>query len=207
AEGELVGGFNTEYSSLKFAMFMLAEYVNMVTVSAVASTLFLGGWRAPWPISTFWEGANHGWWPMLWIIVKIQLLLFFFIWLRGTLPRLRYDQFMKLGWKILIPVSLVWLVMVASVRALRNEGYDFAKVVLYVGAPIAALLLLALVWDLLRKKPAEAEPAPPAAFDPMAGGYPVPPLPGQELPPVPRRRSRAPQLQDALNGADHTEGS
>ena len=66
---------------------MLAEYVNMVTVSAVATTLFLGGWRAPWPISTFWEGANHGWWPMLWFIVKVQLLLFFFIWLRGTLPR------------------------------------------------------------------------------------------------------------------------
>ncbi|MFB7943724.1 NADH-quinone oxidoreductase subunit NuoH [Kitasatospora phosalacinea] len=206
AEGELVGGFNTEYSSLKFAMFMLAEYVNMVTVSAVASTLFLGGWRAPWPVSTFWEGANHGWWPMLWIVLKIQLLLFFFIWLRGTLPRLRYDQFMKLGWKVLIPVSLVWLVMVSTVRALRNEGYDFAKVVLYVGAPLAAVLLVALVVDLLRKKPApEPEAAP--AFDPMAGGYPVPPLPGQELPPVPRRRRRTPQLQDALNGADHSEGS
>ncbi|GAA5007954.1 hypothetical protein GCM10025734_49540 [Kitasatospora paranensis] len=150
---------------------------------------------------------------MLWIVIKIQLLLFFFIWLRGTLPRLRYDQFMKLGWKVLIPVSLVWLVMVASVRALRNEGYDFARVVLYVGAPIAALLLLALVWDMLRRKPGTERPAEggapaePAAFDPMAGGYPVPPLPGQELPPVPRRRSRAPQLQDALNGADHSEGS
>ncbi|MEV7213912.1 NADH-quinone oxidoreductase subunit NuoH [Kitasatospora cineracea] len=208
AEGELVGGFNTEYSSLKFAMFMLAEYVNMVTVSAVASTLFLGGWRAPWPVSTFWEGANHGWWPMLWIVLKIQLLLFFFIWLRGTLPRLRYDQFMKLGWKVLIPVSLVWLVMVSTVRALRNEGYGFANVVLYVGAPLAVVLLIALVADLVRKKPA----GPPAAaaepaFDPMAGGYPVPPLPGQELPPVPRRRRRTPQLQDALNGADHSEGS
>ncbi|MFJ5884218.1 NADH-quinone oxidoreductase subunit NuoH [Kitasatospora cineracea] len=208
AEGELVGGFNTEYSSLKFAMFMLAEYVNMVTVSAVASTLFLGGWRAPWPVSTFWEGANHGWWPMLWIVLKIQLLLFFFIWLRGTLPRLRYDQFMKLGWKVLIPVSLVWLVMVSTVRALRNEGYGFANVVLYVGAPLAVVLLIALVADLVRKKPA----GPPAAaaepaFDPMAGGYPVPPLPGQELPPVPRRRRRTPQLQDALNGADHFEGS
>ncbi|CAM5479025.1 NADH-quinone oxidoreductase subunit H OS=Streptomyces tendae OX=1932 GN=nuoH PE=3 SV=1 [Streptomyces tendae] len=86
SEGDLVGGFNTEYSSIKFAMFMLAEYVNMVTVSAVATTLFLGGWRAPWPISTFWEGANHGWWPLLWFVVKVQLLLFFFIWLRGTLP-------------------------------------------------------------------------------------------------------------------------
>ncbi|MGW4381783.1 NADH-quinone oxidoreductase subunit NuoH [Kitasatospora sp. NPDC004531] len=208
AEGELVGGFNTEYSSLKFAMFMLAEYVNMVTVSAVASTLFLGGWRAPWPISTFWEGANHGWWPMLWVVLKIQLLLFFFIWLRGTLPRLRYDQFMKLGWKVLIPVSLVWLVMVSAVRALRNEGYDFTKVLLYVGAPLAAVLLIALIADVVRKKPEEPPAAaPPAAFDPMAGGYPVPPLPGQELPPVPRRRRRTPQLQDALNGADHSEGS
>ncbi|MFD5464435.1 NADH-quinone oxidoreductase subunit NuoH [Kitasatospora sp. NPDC127059] len=208
AEGELVGGFNTEYSSLKFAMFMLAEYVNMVTVSAVASTLFLGGWRAPWPVSTFWEGANHGWWPMLWITLKIQLLLFFFIWLRGTLPRLRYDQFMKLGWKVLIPVSLVWLVLIASVRALRNEGYGSGSVVLYVGAPVGAILLLALVRDFLRKQPVEEQPPPNAEFDPMAGGYPVPPLPGQVLPPVPRRPSRAPkQLQDALNGADHSEGS
>ncbi|MFD8315978.1 NADH-quinone oxidoreductase subunit NuoH [Kitasatospora purpeofusca] len=208
AEGELVGGFNTEYSSLKFAMFMLAEYVNMVTVSAVASTLFLGGWRAPWPVSTFWEGANHGWWPLLWITLKIQLLLFFFIWLRGTLPRFRYDQFMKLGWKVLIPVSLAWLVMVASVRALRNEGYGFGEVVLYVGAPVGALLLLGLLRDVLKRKPEPGSEAPQGEFDPMAGGYPVPPLPGQQLPPVPRRRSRAPkQLQDALNGADHSEGS
>ncbi|MDH6126154.1 NADH-quinone oxidoreductase subunit NuoH [Kitasatospora sp. GP82] len=207
AEGELVGGFNTEYSSLKFAMFMLAEYVNMVTVSAVASTLFLGGWRAPWPVSTFWAGANHGWWPMLWIVIKIQLLLFFFIWLRGTLPRLRYDQFMKLGWKVLLPVSLVWLVMVASVRALRNEGYGFGQVVLYVGAPIAAILLLVLLRDVLRRTPEPEESEPAGEFDPMAGGYPVPPLPGQELPAVPRRRSRAPKLQDALNGPDHSEGS
>src|SRR3954467_7560627 len=86
AEGELVGGFHTEYSSIKFAMFMLAEYVNMFTVSAVATTLFLGGWRAPWPITAFWAGANHGWWPLLWFTVKVQLLLFVFIWLRGTLP-------------------------------------------------------------------------------------------------------------------------
>ncbi|AUG79231.1 NADH-quinone oxidoreductase subunit H [Kitasatospora sp. MMS16-BH015] len=207
AEGELVGGFNTEYSSLKFAMFMLAEYVNMVTVSAVASTLFLGGWRAPWPISTFWAGANHGWWPLLWITLKIQLLLFFFIWLRGTLPRLRYDQFMKLGWKVLIPVSLVWLVMVASVRALRNEGYDFGQVVLYVGAPIGVILLLALLRDFTKHQKAPEQPAAEAEFDPMAGGYPVPPLPGQELPPVPRRRSRAPQLLEALNGAENSEGS
>ncbi|BFV57713.1 NADH-quinone oxidoreductase subunit NuoH [Kitasatospora sp. CMC57] len=209
AEGELVGGFNTEYSSLKFAMFMLAEYVNMVTVSAVASTLFLGGWRAPYPISTFWAGANHGWWPLLWITIKIQLLLFFFIWLRGTLPRLRYDQFMKLGWKVLLPVSLVWLVMVATVRALRNEGYQFGQVVLYVGAPIVVILLAFLIRDLVKPKEKDELPAEQAEFDPTADGYPVPPLPGQSLPPVPRRPSRAPKLQDALNGAHHSssEGS
>ncbi|MEY9850046.1 NADH-quinone oxidoreductase subunit NuoH [Streptacidiphilus sp. MAP5-3] len=192
AEGELVGGFNTEYSSLKFAMFMLAEYINMVTVSAVASVMFLGGWRAPWPITAFWAGANHGWWPMLWLIVKIQLLLFVFIWLRGTLPRLRYDQFMKLGWKVLIPVSLVWLVMVATVRALRDQGYNFSHIVLYVGGGVIALLLVSLVVDMLRpKKGAAAPPAEAEAFDPMAGGFPVPPMPGQQLPAVPRRPSRA----------------
>ncbi|MFF4651106.1 NADH-quinone oxidoreductase subunit NuoH [Streptomyces sp. NPDC001380] len=198
AEGELVGGFNTEYSSLKFAMFMLAEYVNMVTVSAVASTLFLGGWRAPWPVSAVWAGANHGWWPILWITVKIQLLLFFFIWLRGTLPRLRYDQFMKLGWKVLIPVSLVWLVLVATVRALRNEGYGFPQVVLYVGAPILVVILLTSVWDVLRRREKAVPEQPQEPFDPMAGGFPVPPMPGQELPPVPRRRSRVQQPSPAL---------
>ncbi|MER7897366.1 NADH-quinone oxidoreductase subunit NuoH [Streptomyces sp. NPDC096046] len=192
SEGDLVGGFNTEYSSIKFAMFMLSEYIHMVTVSMIAVTLFLGGWRAPWPVSTFWEGANHGWWPMLWFVVKLQVLIFFFIWLRGTLPRVRYDQLMKLGWKVLIPVSLVWLMLVASVRAFRNEGYDFADIALYVGGGVLALLLLSFVADIFREKAKKAEqPAEtPAAFDPMAGGFPVPPLPGQELPPVPRRRSR-----------------
>ncbi|MEU5209784.1 NADH-quinone oxidoreductase subunit NuoH [Streptomyces sp. NPDC020742] len=191
SEGDLVGGFNTEYSSIKFAMFMLAEYVNMVTVSAVATTLFLGGWRAPYPISSFWEGANHGWWPMLWFTIKVQLLLFFFIWLRGTLPRVRYDQLMKLGWKVLIPVSLVWLLLVATVRALKNEGYDFSQIVLYVAGGAVVLLLLSLLVDFFRRGEAEEETdGDGAAFDPMAGGFPVPPLPGQSLPPVPRRRPR-----------------
>ena len=119
AEGELVGGFHTEYSSLKFAMFFLAEYINMITVSALATTLFLGGWRAPWPISTCGAGANTGWWPLLWFLAKVWLFMFVFIWLRGTLPRLRYDQFMTFGWKVLIPVSLVWIVVVATVARHR----------------------------------------------------------------------------------------
>ncbi|WP_333770519.1 NADH-quinone oxidoreductase subunit NuoH [Streptomyces sp. IBSBF 2435] len=211
SEGDLVGGFNTEYSSIKFALFMLAEYVNMVTVSAVATTLFLGGWRAPWPVSTFWEGANHGWWPMLWFVVKVQLLLFFFIWLRGTLPRVRYDQLMKLGWKVLIPISMVWLMLVAAVRAMRNDNYDFTKIVLYIAGAVLVLLLVSLVADLFRDREDKQKPgedgllAPPATFDPMAGGYPVPPLPGQQVQRVPRRPSRAePQLVGA-SGQDAPE--
>ncbi|MFI9720280.1 NADH-quinone oxidoreductase subunit NuoH [Streptomyces sp. NPDC052396] len=192
SEGDLVGGFNTEYSSIKFAMFMLAEYVNMVTVSAVAVTLFLGGWRAPYPVSAFWAGANHGWWPLGWFVIKLALLLFFFIWLRATLPRLRYDQFMKLGWKVLIPVSMVWLMLVATVRALRNENYDFQQILLWIGGAVLAILLLSLVADAFRGRVERerAEPGPEGGFDPLAGGFPVPPLPGQSLPPVPRRRPR-----------------
>ena len=92
-------------------MFFLAEYINMVTVSALATTLFLGGWRAPWPLS-LWHGANAGWWPMLWFTAKVIVGIFVFVWLRGTLPRLRYDQFMAFGWKVLIPINLVWILAV-----------------------------------------------------------------------------------------------
>ncbi|HEX8629727.1 MAG TPA: NADH-quinone oxidoreductase subunit NuoH, partial [Catenuloplanes sp.] len=123
AESELVGGFHTEYSSFKFALFFLAEYINMITVSALCTTLFLGGWRAPWPI-TFWSGANSGWWPMLWFLIKVFILLFGFIWLRATLPRLRYDQFMRFGWKILIPVNLVWILGLAGIRVMRGADLD-----------------------------------------------------------------------------------
>ncbi|HZG05509.1 MAG TPA: NADH-quinone oxidoreductase subunit NuoH [Streptomyces sp.] len=212
SEGDLVGGFNTEYSSIKFAMFMLAEYVHMVTVSALAVTLFLGGWRAPAPISTYWEGANHGWWPLLWFVVKVNLLLFLFVWLRGTLPRVRYDQFMRLGWKVLIPISLAWLMLVATVRALRNEGRDFGDIVLWVAGGALALVLVSFVYDALRVRKERAEEdgkaaGPEPAFDPMAGGYPVPPLPGQTLPPVPRRRPRHEQEPVGVAaGADSETG-
>src|SRR5437868_12228213 len=114
AESELVGGFHTEYSSLKFALFFLAEYVNMVTVSAMATTLFLGGWHAPWPLSG--TVLDRGWWGPLWFIGKLLAFLFVFVWLRGTLPRMRYDQFMALGWKVLVPGSLVWIVLVSGAR-------------------------------------------------------------------------------------------
>ncbi|NMN97410.1 NADH-quinone oxidoreductase subunit NuoH [Antrihabitans stalactiti] len=189
AEGELVGGFHTEYSSLPFAMFMLAEYVNMVTVSALSATLFLGGWHAPFPFN-LWDGANAGWWGLLWFTMKVWGFLFFFIWLRGTLPRLRYDQFMKLGWKILIPISLLWVMVVATVRAFRNEGYEIKSIALVIAGVVVALLVLALAWKLVRGSRARVadEPAPTGAFDPMAGGFPVPPMPGQTLPEF-RRKS------------------
>jgi NADH-quinone oxidoreductase subunit H len=184
AEGELVGGFHTEYSSIKFAMFMLAEYVNMATVSALATTLFLGGWHAPFGLTSIWAGANHGWWPVLWFVVKVLLFIFVFIWLRGTLPRLRYDQFMRLGWKVLIPAALVWLVMVATVRAVNTEyQFDTRQVLLYGGVVLVVLLGLTFVWDLVaaRRQPPEGAEVE-VEFDPMAGGHPVPPMPGQQLP-------------------------
>jgi NADH-quinone oxidoreductase subunit H len=186
AEGELVGGFHTEYSSLRFAMFMLAEYINMATVSALAATMFLGGWRAPWPLS-IWDGANTGWFPLIWFVAKVWGFLFFFIWLRATLPRLRYDQFMTLGWKILIPVSLAWVMVVATIRALRVEGHDVGSWIDVVAGVVFALALLAVFARMSRAKRNRASeanaPADPAApFDPMAGGFPVPPMTGQKRP-------------------------
>ncbi len=172
AEGELVGGFHTEYSSLTFAMFFLAEYVNMTTVSALATTLFLGGWRAPWPIS-LWEGANSGWWPLLWFVAKVWTFLFVFMWLRATLPRLRYDQFMAIGWKLLIPVSLLWILTVACLRAAHLTGV--------IPSLLAAAGLLAVVLggNVIRKAVNRRE-APPPPPPPGPGGFPVPPLPIKE---------------------------
>ena len=178
AEGELVGGFHTEYSSLKFALFFLAEYVNMATVSALATTLFLGGWRAPWPLS-LWDGANQGYWPFLWFMAKVMLFVFMFIWLRGSLPRLRYDQFMAFGWKRLIPISLVWIVAVAGIRlTVGPDGTGINRSYLY--AAIGVLLVLILVLLFLDSRAGKDEETEVEAepFDAFAGGYPVPPMPG-----------------------------
>ncbi|MCZ2822527.1 NADH-quinone oxidoreductase subunit NuoH [Modestobacter sp. VKM Ac-2977] len=205
AESELVGGFHTEYSSLKFALFFLAEYINIVTVSALAATLFLGGWRAPWPIS-IWDGANTGWWPLLWFFAKVVVALFVFVWLRGTLPRLRYDQFMSFGWKVLVPVGLVWILVVATLRAVAREtDVDAGEMAVFVGVPIALLLLGGLLLaSRMRNRdtrvaareaaaggPAPAEPQVLDARgrDRAAGGFPVPPM-DLVVPPSPRLRSR-----------------
>ncbi|MEY2965884.1 MAG: hypothetical protein RLZZ228_1697 [Actinomycetota bacterium] len=213
AEGELVGGFHTEYSSLKFALFFLAEYINMVTVSALATTLFLGGWRAPWPIS-LWESANTGWWPLLWWLIKVQLFIFVFIWLRGTLPRLRYDQFMRFGWKVLIPASLVWIVIVAAARVVRNEFSVTTQELLLLGA--GALIVIVLgSWILqirtARQEKRELEEAAAQAdkpFDPYAGGYPVPPLPGQQFTYTSRRAAAGATVSGtAVTAADVAEAT
>lgn len=178
AEGELVGGFHTEYSSLKFALFFLAEYINMTTVSAVAVTLFLGGWHAPFPFN-LWSAANTGWWPVLWFTAKLWGFIFVYIWLRGTLPRLRYDQFMALGWKILIPVALSWVLLAAGIRSLRNDGYEHWQPVL---AGISTLVTVVLLLVLHRKFSALSgrldERAPVViAPPPSESTFPTPPLP------------------------------
>ncbi|WP_310786653.1 NADH-quinone oxidoreductase subunit NuoH [Mycobacterium sp. Z3061] len=184
AEGELVAGFHTEYSSLKFAIFMLAEYVNMFTVSSLAAAMFFGGWHAPWPLN-LWEGANHGWWPVLWFTLKMWTFLFIYFWLRASLPRFRYDQFMSLGWKLLIPVSLVWIMIAAVIRTLRNQGYAHWTTLLVVSSLVFAVALIAT----LRKPFSAPSPrkrrrqvvslTPSGAADQPA--FPTPPLPLKTL--------------------------
>ncbi len=107
AETELVAGFHVEYSSMKFAMYFMAEYANMITVAAMATTLFLGGWRGPFLP------------PVVWFLVKLYLFIFLFIWLRATLPRFRYDQLMRFGWKVLLPLALANIMITAAFVALR----------------------------------------------------------------------------------------
>jgi NADH-quinone oxidoreductase subunit H len=125
AESEIVGGFHTEYSGIRFALFFLAEYINIFSMSALGATLFLGGWNGP----TF-EGALPSWitwiFPILWMLLKTSAIIFVFFWVRATLPRLRYDQLMELGWKRLIPGTLVWLVMVGVALAVREFGAPWA---------------------------------------------------------------------------------
>ena len=109
-ESEIVAGFFVEYSSMSFALFFLGEYANMILMSAMTSILFLGGWLPPIDIAPF------NWLPgPLWFILKICVLLFAFIWIRGTFPRYRYDQLMRLGWKVFLPFSLLWLILTAGV--------------------------------------------------------------------------------------------
>lgn len=209
AEGELVGGFHTEYSSLKFALFFLAEYINLITVSAIATTLFLGGWRAPWPLSAIDGGVlDRGWWPMAWFVVKLLIFIFGFIWLRGTLPRLRYDQFMRFGWKVLIPSGLVWIIAVSLIRGIRIDDPTGApRVLMLLGlVAIVAVALWAFLASARRSEDAAVarQLVPEPEIDPFEGGYPVPPMPGQTV-----RRTAGPVLtaRAAVVGAVASDAS
>jgi NADH-quinone oxidoreductase subunit H len=125
AESEIVGGFHTEYSGLRFAFFFLAEYINIFSMSALAATLFLGGWNGP-----TWEATLPSWitWliPIGWFLLKTSLIVFVFFWVRATLPRLRYDQLMDLGWKRLIPGTLIWMIVLAGALAVDEFGLPWA---------------------------------------------------------------------------------
>jgi NADH-quinone oxidoreductase subunit H len=201
AESEIVGGFHTEYSSFKFAMFFLAEYINMVTVSALATTLFLGGWHAPWPIHELWHGANTGWWPLIWFVAKVVLFIFGFVWLRGTLPRMRYDQFMHLGWKVLIPINLIWILAVAALHVLGHvEHVGFWNLFFAFGAPLLLILVIggmALEGSARRQAEQSAEEEEEEAR--LGPSFPAPPL--NLVVPKPPRLTSATRARSALEQA------
>jgi NADH-quinone oxidoreductase subunit H len=153
AETELVAGYHTEYSGIRFAMFFLAEYIHTITVSAVAVTLFLGGWRGP--IFDFLPWL----WPLVWFTLKVVAVVFVFVWIRATLPRFRYDRLMSFGWKLLIPWGLIWVLATGAIVVLPQEvGRNVLFRWVAIGA--GATLLLSLVAPLFtRKKPEPAEEA------------------------------------------------
>jgi NADH-quinone oxidoreductase subunit H len=160
AEQELVGGFHTEYSSIRFALFFLAEFMNTITMSAIIVTLFLGGPSGPGPKTGF-PGAFV---PVLWFLAKVLVLLFVYVWLRATLPRLRYDQLMDLGWKRLIPLSLFWLLVLAGM--LLNRRYGFA--VFAGGIVLAVMLVRAVKIGRERFSEEKERPAGPVRAEPSA---------------------------------------
>ena len=172
AEGELVGGFHTEYSSLKFALFFLAEYVNIIAVSALATTLFLGGPSAP-PGLGFTSAWFGGWFTLVWFFVKVLGFFFVFVWLRGTLPRLRYDQFMKFGWKVLIPFSLAWILVVSTLRVMSQEQAPRVIIIAFIFS--IALIYIAVISLIDRQKVNLAKAAKVTNSDEPS--FPVPAIP------------------------------
>ena len=191
-EQELVSGYITDYSGFRYAIYFLAEYINMATVSAVATTLFLGGYHAPWPITPWVTDISglawldSGWMGIVWFIIKVQCLIFVFVWLRGTLPRLRYDQFMHLGWKVFIPVNLVWIVAVAVARIGATDGW-FSSTAMLIAVVIVVVALIILILlptkdEQVRSELSRVPAVTEGVFDPFADGYPVPPMAGQVLP-------------------------
>lgn len=179
AEQELVSGYSTEYTGFRYGLYYLAEFINMATLSAIAVTLFLGGYHAPWPFNLI-DGIDSGWFGLIWFVLKTQLVITVIIWIMSAVPRFRYDQFMDIGWKWLIPISLVWIILVSLIRAGQSEGWFSGPVFLMV---LGALILALLAFIFLGGRPEYPEPEPDEVpFDAFAGGYPVPPMPGQTLP-------------------------
>ena len=172
AEGELVGGFHTEYSSLKFALFFLSEYVNIIAVSALATTLFLGGYHAL-PGLGFTEQWLGGWFTLVWFFIKVLGFFFVFVWLRGTLPRLRYDQFMKFGWKVLIPFSLAWILVVSTLRVMSQEQAPRVIIIAFIFS--IALIYIAVISLIDRQKVNLAKAAKVTNSDEPS--FPVPAIP------------------------------
>ncbi len=145
AESELVAGFHTEYSGIRFALFYLGEYVNTVTVASVAVTLFLGGWRGPAPDVLPWL------WPVLWFLVKVLAVIYVYVWVRATLPRIRFDRLMAFGWKVLIPAGLAWVLLTGAIVVLPDR-YGRGPVVAGMAVVLGLLLVASLLWPLLRPR-------------------------------------------------------
>jgi NADH-quinone oxidoreductase subunit H len=160
AESELVGGFNTEYSSIRFALFYMAEFMNTITMSAIMVTLFFGGPAGPNPFG----GVGHVFMPVIWFLIKVTIFCYVFVWLRGALPRFRYDKLMDLGWKRLIPASLAWMLLVAGFLIGAWWGVGIA----------AAVIVGAIVLNRSFALGAERELADRAVLPPV-GRRPVPP--------------------------------
>jgi len=145
AESELVAGYHTEYSGIPFAMFQLGEYVNAVVVSSIAVTLFLGGWRGPWP----WDGAWFVVGGVVWFLAKLILVMYLFMLVRATLPRLRYDRLMNFGWKYLIPFGLFWVLATGAIVVLPERYGRTRGAVIAVGLILAVWLIGTMVKPLL----------------------------------------------------------
>ena len=152
AESELVAGFHTEYSGIRFAFFMLGEYVNTVVVAAIAVTLFLGGWLGPWPSG--WPGWLGG---LLWFVLKVTAVIYLMVLVRGTLPRMRYDRLMNFGWKVLIPAGFWWVMTTGAIIVLPDRYGRWRGIFIAVGFAAAAALLASVVRPALDREPAKHE--------------------------------------------------